>query len=74
MSHLIDENGEFKTTTISSDDKKAWWKKGYEKAKETLYTEEQMESCWIAAMIHMAGFSNSITYEEFIQSLKQTKE
>ena len=46
---------------------------GYNKAKETLYTEEQMESCWIAAMSYRAGFSNSITYKEFIQSLKQNK-
>jgi hypothetical protein len=44
---------------------------GYNKAKETIYTEEQMESCWIAAMSYRAGFSNSITYKEFIQSLKQ---
>jgi hypothetical protein len=73
MGHLIDENGEFRTTTISTDDKKAWWKKGYEKAKETLYTEEQMKSCWNVVMSYRAGFSNSITYEEFIQSLKQTK-
>ena len=46
---------------------------GYNKAKETLYTEEQMESCWIAAMSNRTGFSNSITYKELIQSLKQFK-
>jgi hypothetical protein len=44
---------------------------GYNKAKQTLYTEEQMESCWIAAMSNRTGFSNSITYKELIQSFKQ---
>ena len=44
---------------------------GYNKAKETLYTKEQMELCWIAAMSNRAGFSDSISYKEFIQSLKQ---
>jgi len=73
IDHLIDEFGEFKTTTIGADDKKYWWKKGYEKAKETLYTEEQMHKCWIVAMHKGTGFSSTITYEELIKSFKQTK-
>ena len=36
MDHLVDENGEFKTTTVGAGDKKAWWKKGYVKAKEEM--------------------------------------
>jgi hypothetical protein len=44
---------------------------GYNKAKETLYTEEQMELCWIAAMSNRTGFSDSVSYTEFIKSLKQ---
>jgi hypothetical protein len=39
--------------------------------QETLYTEEQMELCWIAAMSNRAGFSDSISYKEFIKSLKK---
>ena len=46
---------------------------GYNKAKETLYTEEQMELCWIAAMSNRTGFSDSVSYTEFIKSLKQPK-
>lgn len=48
-----------------------YYKLGYNRAKETLYTEEQMELCWIAAMSNRAGFSDSISYKEFIQSLKK---
>ena len=46
---------------------------GYDKAKETLYTEEQMELCWISAMSNRAGFSDSIGYTEFIKSLNNIK-
>lgn len=55
--------------SIDYADKK--YLEGFNKAKETLYTEEQMELCWIAAMSNRAGFSDSISYKEFIQSLKQ---
>jgi hypothetical protein len=34
MEYLADENGEFKSSTVGADDKKAWWKKGYEKLKK----------------------------------------
>jgi hypothetical protein len=36
-----------------------------------MYTEEQMELCWIAAMSNRTGFSNSVSYKEFIKSLKK---
>jgi hypothetical protein len=39
--------------------------------QKNMYTEEQMELCWIAAMSNRAGFSDSISYKEFIKSLKQ---
>jgi hypothetical protein len=44
---------------------------GYNKAKESLYTKEQMELCWIAAMSNRTGFNDSVSYTEFIKSLKQ---
>lgn len=48
-----------------------YYKLGYNVAQRKLYTKEQMELCWIAAMSNRAGFSDSISYKEFIQSLKQ---
>lgn len=47
------------------------YKLGYNAAQRKLYTKEEMELCWIAAMSNRAGFSDSISYKEFIQSLKK---
>jgi len=69
INHLIDEFGEFKTTTIGADDKKSWWKKGYEKAQETLYTEEQMK----LAFAYGKSLEPFDSFEDFIKSLKKTK-
>jgi hypothetical protein len=69
IDHLIDEFGEFKTTTIGADDKKSWWKKGYEKAKETFYTEEQMK----LAFDYGKSLEPFDSFEDFIKSLKETK-
>jgi len=69
INHLIDEFGEFKTTTIGADDKKSWWKKGYEKAKETFYTEEQMK----LAFDYGKSLDPFDSFEDFIKSLKETK-
>ena len=69
MDHLVDENGEFKTTTIGADDKKAWWKKGYVKAKETFYTEKQMK----LAFDYGKSLEPFDSFEDFIKSLKETK-
>ena len=52
------------------------WKDGYKKAKETLYTEEQVRE--LVSLIRTELVKNqynhySINYEEIIQSLKQPK-
>jgi len=77
LNHLMDEFGEFKTTTIGADDKKSWWKKGYEKAQETLYTEEHMHQCWNKALWQGMTIDDEnhkpILFDDYIKSFKQTK-
>jgi len=77
LNHLMDEFGEFKTTTIGAGDKKSWWKKGYEKAQETLYTEEHMHQCWNKALWQGMTIDDEnhkpILFDDYIKSLKETK-
>jgi len=52
---------------------RAAFKAGYNKAKETLYTKDQViEAIWQSFAIQSRGFDISV--EEIIQSLKKTKQ